>query len=87
MPDAVQPGPKGELGDPGLDGQPGTRGTLGDTGDPGQPGESLITGDGLSGDRGDPGLEGERGQPGLQAPSGPKGDCFSLSSFNINSAK
>ncbi len=64
-------GPKGDKGDPGVQGPAGPKG---DKGDPGEQGPA-----GPKGDKGDPGeqglqgLQGPKGDPGEQGPAGPAG--------------
>lgn len=76
---SLTPGPKGEWGDPGLQGIPGEIGPQGLTGPQGLqgiPGERGL--DGQPGPKGEPGPKGDKGETGER---GPKGDPFKYSDF------
>uniref|UniRef100_A0AAX7T200 Collagen, type XXVIII, alpha 2a n=1 Tax=Astatotilapia calliptera TaxID=8154 RepID=A0AAX7T200_ASTCA len=75
------PGPKGELGQPGLPGPTGPiavgiQGEKGNEGPRGPPGVRGLPGEGLPGPKGDQGLPGEHGAPGETGVGepGPKGE-------------
>lgn len=75
---SLTPGPKGDKGDPGLQGTPGERGPKGEQGLQGIPGPVGPKGDagerGPQGDTGPKGADGLQGPQGLQGERGPKGD-------------
>ena len=62
---SLTPGPKGDKGDPGLQGTPGERGPKGEQGLQGIPGPV--------GPKGEAGERGPKGDDGIQGPPGPKG--------------
>lgn len=68
---SLTPGPKGDKGDPGLQGTPGERGPKGEQGLQGIPGP--VGPKGEAGERGPQGDAGPRGADGLQGPMGPQG--------------
>ena len=68
---SLTPGPKGDKGDPGLQGTPGERGPKGEQGLQGIPGPVGPKGD--AGERGPQGDTGPKGADGLQGPQGLQG--------------